>query len=118
MSSIEEWNQYRLNQLKPLEGLSFRLQRYQAPTDEWDHDHCCGCWAKFAGFDGEGILHEGFMTSMPSDDGPPDPDFIDDCKAKGMTCIREPIISGFALRWVCCGCFEEFREVLGFRLQR
>jgi hypothetical protein len=28
----------------------------------WDHDHCSFCWAKFAAFEGPGILHDGYTT--------------------------------------------------------
>jgi hypothetical protein len=35
---------------------------YVRPREDWDHDHCAFCWAKFlvAGA-GEG-LHEGYVT--------------------------------------------------------
>ena len=54
-----EQRKWRLFYLKHLEGLAFRLLHYQAPTAEWDHDHCFGCNAKFAEFDDPEIEHEG-----------------------------------------------------------
>jgi len=29
-------------------GFVFRWQIYKALTPDWDHDHCKGCWARFA----------------------------------------------------------------------
>jgi hypothetical protein len=110
MSSAQEWTEHKLAQLKPLKGLTFRLRRYEAPTPKWDHDHCYGCWAKFAQFDGSDTKHEGYFTTVPAQQSP-------DPELSGLTCIKEPTPSGLAFRWVCCECFEEFREVLGFTVE-
>jgi hypothetical protein len=108
MSSAEEWAEYKLSQLKSLEGLPFQPRRYEAPTEEWDHDHCVGCWATFSELDRPDFLHEGYFTSVPDTESP-------EPKFDGMRCIPEPTASGFAYRWVCRECFNEFRDVLGFR---
>jgi hypothetical protein len=110
MSTAQEWAEYKLTQLKPLEGLTFRLRRYQAPTPDWDHDHCYGCCAKFAEFDGSDIQHEGYFTTVPAQQSP-------EPKITGLMCIQEPTPGGLAFRWVCVECFEAFREVLGFTLE-
>ena len=116
MSSAQEWSEYRLTQLKPLEGLSFRLRRYEAPTADWDHDHCCGCYAKFAEFDGPDIQHKGYFTTVPTQQSS-EPEFVVNSGDRGLTCIREPTPGGLAFRWVCVDCFDEFRQVLSFTVE-
>ena len=110
MSTAEEWTEYKLTQLEPLKGLTFHLRRYEAPTADWDHDHCYGCWAKFSEFDGSDVQHEGYFTTVPAQPSP-QPEIT------GLTCIKEPTPGGLALRWVCLECFEEFREVLSFTVE-
>ena len=109
MSSAEKWHEYKLSELKRLEGLVFTLRAYQALTEEWDHDHCVGCGAKFSEVDRLDAQREGYMTSVP--DTEPAETLL-----PGVSCIREPTPGGFALRWVCRECFAEFRDVLGFRV--
>ena len=110
MSSTENWTEYKLTQLRPLKGLTFRLRRYEAPNPEWDHDHCYGCWAKFAEVDASDILHVGYFTTVLAQQSP-------DPSITGLTCLKEPTPDGFALRWICGECFEEFREVLDFTVE-
>src|SRR6266699_2571982 len=114
MSPAEEWKEYKLIQLKRLEGLTFELRRWETPLDSWDHDHCHGCWAKFGELDGPDILHVGYCTTVPAA-GLPVSEFIAISAEHGLKCVREPISGGFAFRWVCRDCFDEFRSVLGFK---
>jgi hypothetical protein len=81
----EDW---RLSFLgRYMEGATFFRAAYTQPSKEWDHDHCMGCWAKFAepGYP-EQVLHEGYNT----DDGP---------------------------WWLCEACFQDFRERFGWKLR-
>lgn len=55
------------NQETYLHGATLNFIRYQAPSDTWDHDHCEFCWAKFAEWDGEEILKEGYNTQDKRD---------------------------------------------------
>ena len=112
MSLRENW---RYTNIKRLEKATFRFATYTAPSPDWDHDHCCGCWAKFANFDGPEILHRGYLTAIPSKKMPK-PEFIMQCEAQGMTCLPQPVIDGDRLYWVCPDCFEDFRDLLGFEL--
>jgi hypothetical protein len=57
-------------------------------TETWDHDHCAGCWAEFAEFEGSDILHEGYATGA---DYP----------------------KGAAYWWVCPTCFTDLEATLG-----
>ena len=107
---------WRFDRMKWLEGRTFRLLEYQAPTIDWDHDHCSGCWAKFADFDGPHILHKGYVYAEPYKEGP-EPEIITQCKEKGMRCIPQPAVNGFELHWVCPQCFEDFRDLLGLGLK-
>ena len=112
-ASSTDW---RFDRLKWLQGCTFRLVKYHAPSDDWDHDHCNGCWAKFADFHGPDILHEGYVYTKPYEEGP-EPEFITQCRQQGMHCVPQPAVDGLELQWVCPRCFEDFRELLGFRLE-
>jgi hypothetical protein len=107
---------WRYDNIQHLHGATFRLAQYKAPSADWDHDHCKGCWATFADFDGTGILHEGYVTASP-DEGAPEPEFITRCKERGMACVPQPTVNGALLHWVCPECFEGFRRELGFQLE-
>jgi hypothetical protein len=50
---------WRLENVKRFKGARFWRKPYTMPSPSWDHDHCIGCWAKFAEFDGPDIQHEG-----------------------------------------------------------
>jgi len=80
---------WRLNNVKGLQGLQFQRKRYTKWSDSWDHDHCAACWAKFAEFDGPGIQREGYAT-------------CDDYK------------HGAAYDWVCVSCFAGLQEAMGW----
>jgi hypothetical protein len=56
-------NDWRLvGQEKYLYGATLRWKRYTPPSEEWDHDHCVFCWAKFMDVDRPNILREGYAT--------------------------------------------------------
>jgi hypothetical protein len=76
---------WRLNNVKGLQGLRFQRKRYTKWSDSWDHDHCAACWAKFAEFDSPGIQNEGYAT-------------CDDYK------------HGADYDWVCVPCFSDLRD--------
>jgi len=54
--------QWRIDNADRLRGLRLHLRRYTRWSESWDHDHCAGCWAKFAEFEGPEIQHEGYAT--------------------------------------------------------
>jgi len=47
-------------QAKYLSGVSLSKKTYRKRREDWDHDHCEFCWAKFS--EAEGDLHEGYTT--------------------------------------------------------
>lgn len=109
-------NDWRFDRLDNLRGKTFRLIQYGVPSKEWDHDHCEGCWARFAEYDGPDVLHEGYAHAEPYEDKP-EPEFITKCKEQGMRCVPQPAVEGTKLDWVCPECFENFRELLNFTLE-
>jgi hypothetical protein len=84
--SADDW---RLEGARRPGGLTLHFQRYTRWSEEWEHDHCAACWAKFAEFDGPGILHEDYATG---------PDYLE----------------GERHKWVCKTCFEELASVVGW----
>jgi hypothetical protein len=46
-----------------LKGAVLLWARWKCPRDEWDHDHCSFCWAKFMEEDFPEVLHFGYTTS-------------------------------------------------------
>jgi hypothetical protein len=54
-----------LEALKDYQGATFRCTKYTAPCEDWTRDHCAGCWATFAEYDGPDILHEAYVTAVP-----------------------------------------------------
>ena len=59
MNASDQW---RIDNTSRLSGLTLHFQKYVRWSDDWDHDHCAACYKKFAEFEGEGILHEGYAT--------------------------------------------------------
>jgi hypothetical protein len=127
---------WRFDNLKHLRGVSFRFATYKKPSDEWNHDHCRGCWGKFAEFDSPDILREGFVYSEPAKVESPKP-LRDTFREFGlppelaeaperhlsvvsnepeMRIIGQPRVNGYLLHWVCPECFRAFQDALEFRL--
>lgn len=69
-----------------LKGVAFRRMAYRPYREGWDHDHCVGCWAKFAEH-GPEVLTEGYTTTADYQ-------------------------HGAHYEWVCPACFEDFRQVM------
>jgi hypothetical protein len=87
--------QWRIDNAEHLKGLCLQFRPYTRWSESWDHDHCAGCWAKFAEFDGADIQHEGYAT-----------------------CADYP--KGACYEWICITCFEDLKndmQWLAVRLQ-
>lgn len=82
-------NDWRYKNMDLLKGVKLEFKRYRAPSETWDHDHCAGCWAKFAEFDLPDILHYGYATC-------------------------EDYIYGVEYEWVCEQCFIDLNSVMGW----
>lgn len=107
---------WRFDNLERLQSASFRLTAYTSPGEEWDHDHCEGCWAKFADSDGPDLLHEGYCHAERFEIAP-EPDLVKGAKKQGMRVVAQPSVDGSRLHWVCPECFQTFREALDFKLE-
>jgi hypothetical protein len=81
-SSDKQW---RIDNVEQLRGLRLQLQRYTKWSENWDHDHCAACCAKFAEFDGPNIQHEGYAT-----------------------CEDYP--KGAHYDWICKSCFDDLKD--------
>ncbi len=51
-----------MNQEQFLKGVSLTLKPYSIFREEWDHDHCTFCSAKFMVPGTPDTLHEGYTT--------------------------------------------------------
>ena len=80
---------WRADNARHLKGLTLRWRKYAKWSETWEHDHCAGCWAKFAEFEGPDILHEGYAT---------------DSEWKG----RE------GYDWICADCFRDLKDEMGW----
>jgi hypothetical protein len=83
-----DWRLENLQRHPLLKGARLQCMAYRARPD-WDHDHCAGCFAKFAdeASGSEPILREGYTTGA---DYP----------------------RGAQYEWVCLECFAAFREAM------
>jgi hypothetical protein len=106
---------WRYENVKWVQGGTFRFLQYRAPSREWDHDHCFGCWAKFAEYEGPDILREGFAYAEPFEVGE-EPECVTQRKEEVMRCLSKPALDDVKLHWLCSECFEDFREPLNFGL--
>jgi hypothetical protein len=97
--------------LRHLQDAAFRFVKYSAPSQEWEHDHCIGCWATFAETTGPDILSEGYVHLIPCEPSETPP-LIEQAREAGMRCISQPTVDGFRQAWVCSQCFDLFRKEL------
>jgi hypothetical protein len=88
---VETDKQWRIDTGQRLRRAVLQRQKWKAPDEHWDHDHCACCRAKFAELDGPDIQHEGYTTT-------------DDYER------------GAGYDWVCDQCFADLKEDLKWRL--
>ncbi|MEP7353107.1 MAG: hypothetical protein ABI824_07730 [Acidobacteriota bacterium] len=113
MSGNSDW---RYRQIEGLQGCEFRFARYYPRGAGRDHDHCEGCWSKFAEADYSHILQEGYVTSLPARESP-ESEFVRRCRDQGMECLPPANAAGVRFHWVCARCFEDFRQMLRFSME-
>jgi hypothetical protein len=97
-------------------GFVFRWQPYRTPSADWDHDHCPGCWTRFAERLrewGDAVHTQGRVTLWPANSDA-ESEYISNAKAAEHACVPSPKIGGFQLDWICSTCFEACRHELGF----
>jgi hypothetical protein len=107
-----------MERLRPHKGFVFRWQPYKELAPDWDHDHCNGCWARFAERPGEwnDTVHtEGWVTLWPAKlTRQQEEETVAEWRAAGMRLVPSPTLGGFQLDWVCPECFETCRKELAF----
>ncbi len=61
---MREENDWRLtNQLSYLKGAALAWRTYSPPSENWEHDHCEFCWAKFSAAGQPDVFREGYNTA-------------------------------------------------------
>lgn len=107
-----------MERLRPYKGFVFRWQRYKELAPDWDHDHCNGCWARFAERPGDwnDTVHtEGWVTLWPLKiTRQEEEEQVAKWRAAGMRLVPAPRLDGVQLDWVCPECFEICRQELAF----
>ena len=83
--------QWRIETGRHLIGAALRKRRWVGRGEEWDHEHCDCCWAKFAEWEGPDIQHEGYVTVSDAD-------------------------SKTAGHWVCEQCLQDLQVEMDWRL--
>jgi hypothetical protein len=91
-------------------GARFRWVSYRAPSDDWDHDHCALCWAKFMDGDGEDVLREGYLAQPFGPTAEIAPEEERTSYKDGLRIVAAPTND----QWVCPGCFEDFKKRFGW----
>ena len=89
--NVENPKEWRIENAKHLRGVQLQFRPYTCWRENWDHDHCSACWAKFAEFEGQNIQHDGYAT-------------CDDYK------------HGACYEWVCRECFDELKADMGWTI--
>ena len=86
-----DWRLEHLRTQPFLRGACFQRTLYKTNHPDWDHDHCAGCWAKFAenASEPELIEQEGYATTSNYEKG-----------------------AGYD--WVCVTCFALFKDEMGW----
>jgi hypothetical protein len=91
-------------------GAQLHFRGYKAPSDEWDHDHCSLCWAKFTEDERPDTHSEGYVLE---DDCP---DLMPPREEKAARRARAVVVSPTCDEWICRTCFDDFREHFGWRV--
>jgi hypothetical protein len=93
MSDEDDWRLGR--QERYLQPARLCWKRYSRWSDEWDHDHCAFCWARFVALDdpqkGPNDLSEGY--AVLSNGHFPD-DYL----------------------WICATCYADFRGMFDWEV--
>jgi hypothetical protein len=53
---------WRIDNAKSTRGSVLYFRKYKRFSEDWDHDHCEACWAKFMEIASAEILTEGYAT--------------------------------------------------------
>jgi hypothetical protein len=76
-----------LERLAYLRGAVWSWVTWSSPSEQWDHDHCVVCWARFGG----AWLAEGYAAAGPA--GQPE------------------------YHWLCSSCFRDRRDLFDWTVR-
>ena len=117
MLSDDKTEQLR-NSLHHYRGFVFRWQAYKTLSPDWNHDHCKGCWTRFAKRPEEcrdAVLTEGWVTLWPTlRTSKEEQEIVAKWRAEGKVLVPAPKPGGFQLDWLCPKCFEACHQELVF----
>jgi hypothetical protein len=82
---------WRIGNAHYLRGTVLRRERWEAPSERWDHDHCSFCWAEFSESEDPEVQHEGYTTT-------------------------EAHQHGAGYHWVCEQCFADLKDEMHWQL--
>jgi hypothetical protein len=107
MAGEEDWR--LIHEEDWMHGAHLHFRRYKAPSEDWTHDHCELCRAKFSQNDQIDALREGYVSEIDSSTSilPVEErtTFLD-----GYRVVASPDTAC----WICPTCFEDFRERFGW----
>src|ERR1700687_476433 len=89
IAGINKMADWRCDLAHHIRGVTLWKSTYIQFSADWNHDHCAGCGARFAEFDGPDILREGYTTG---------PDYK----------------KGARYEWVCEQCFSDLKDEMGW----
>jgi len=96
-------NDWRLTQGADvfLRDAELQWKTYRKWSDQWDHDHCVFCWAKFV----EPSAYAWYLENRSAAN----------VYTEGYT-TTQAHESGAGYYWVCQPCFDDFREYVSLRI--
>jgi hypothetical protein len=96
-----------------MHGAQLQRVRFSAPTEDWDHEHCTLCWAKFMDETSEDTLSEGYVHGY---DREASIAALEDRRSpaletsSGLIVVKSPTTED----WICPVCFDDFAERFGW----
>ena len=72
-----------------LQGMKFTYKKFMSVGDRSDHEHCEFCWHKFM----------------------EQPEGVEDCTSEGYCSMDGKY-------WVCESCFEDFKDMFGWEVEK
>jgi hypothetical protein len=95
------------NAEKRLYGATLEQRRFSAPTPDWDHEHCRLCWAKFAEWEADDVLNEGYVLDFErSAEFNSEDERTTSFPEEGVRMVGSPTEE----TWICGTCFEDFKD--------
>jgi hypothetical protein len=62
MNEVPEKPDWRVENAKRTQGMTFRRSMHKAKSATWEHEHCVACWDKFMENGPPGTFKEGYVS--------------------------------------------------------